>query len=79
MKVDGETRAAVIDLDRGRWTVVPGARLNLYAALAWSPTGRWLYLGGRGRRVLASRGGTERAIRLPIRTRGIVMSIASTP
>jgi hypothetical protein len=60
----------VIDLATRTWTVTPGARLGDYAALAWSPSGRWLYLGGRGDRVLASRGGTERAVRLPIRTRG---------
>jgi hypothetical protein len=68
-------------LVRGGWLVAAAAdRLASgdYAALAWSPSGRWLYLGGRGDRVLASRGGTERAVRLPIRTRGTVMSIASS-
>jgi WD40 repeat protein len=72
------SRVAVIDLQEGRWSVVPGARLAGYRATAWSPSGRWLYF-TRGNRVLASRDGVERARRLPIRTGGRVMSIASTP
>jgi hypothetical protein len=70
-------RVAVIDLEREAWTVVPGAPPNGYAAMAWSPSGRWLYFGGRGDRVLASRAGTERPVALPIRTGGTVMSIST--
>ena len=76
--VDGDARAAVIDLESATWTVTPATRLGDYAAVAWSPSGRWLYLGGRGDRVLASRGGTERAVPLPFRTGGTVMSITTT-
>jgi len=74
----GRERAAVVDLESGRWRLVPGGRLAGYGALAWSPSGRWLYF-SRGSRVLASRGGAEPAVRLPIRTGGSVMDIASTP
>jgi hypothetical protein len=78
--VDGRSRAAVLDLERGAWSIVPRARLGDYAALAWSPSGRWLYLADQRDRVLASRGGTERAIALPIHPGATVMSIAaSTP
>ena len=48
-------------------------------AAAWSPSGRWLYFTGRGNRLLASRDGVVRPVRLPVRTGGAVMSIASTP
>jgi hypothetical protein len=74
---DGGSRLGVIDLQRGAWSVVRGGRLGGYAAIAWSPSGRWLYFGGRGHRVLASRDGIERAVRLPIRPGGTVMSIAA--
>lgn len=76
----GRSRVAVIDLERGAWRFVRGGRLAGYKAIAWSPSGRWLYF-TRGERVLASRGGTEPAVRLPIRAGGTVMSIAvaSTP
>jgi hypothetical protein len=73
------SRVAVIDLERAAWRVVPGPRIARYGPLAWSPSGRWLYFAGRRHRLLASRGGVERARRLPIRTGGKVMSIASTP
>jgi len=72
------SRVAVIDLATGVWRVAPGARVAGYKAIAWSPSGRWLYF-TRGERLLASRGGIARARRLPIRTGGTVMSIASTP
>ena len=75
----GGSRVAVIDLARGRWTIVPGARIAGYKATAWSPSGRWLYFTGPGHRLLAARGGVERPLRLPVRPRGMVMSIASTP
>jgi hypothetical protein len=77
--VAGEPRFAVVDLARDEWRIVPGARPGSYSALAWSPSGRWLYLAARGGRLLASRGGTEPPRRLPIRTGGTVMSIVSTP
>jgi hypothetical protein len=71
-------RVAVIDLERGVWAIVPGSRTGGYKATAWSPSGRWLYFTGRGHGVRASRAGAGRAFRLPIRTGGTVMSIAST-
>ncbi len=75
----GGSRVAVIDVERGEWSVLRGARTGGYRATAWSPSGRWLYYTGRGHRLLASRGGVERPVRLPLRTGGQVMSIASTP
>ena len=69
-------RVAVVDLEAGRWRIVPGARIDGYMAAAWSPSGRWLYFTGRGNRLLASRAGVVRPVRLPVRTGGAVMSIA---
>jgi hypothetical protein len=76
---DGASRVAVVDLEQDSWSVVPGARIAGYRATAWSPSGRWLYFTGPRDRVLASRGGSERPVRLPVRTGGAVMAIASTP
>jgi hypothetical protein len=75
----GSARAGVVDLATGGWTVVPGARLAGYESIAWSPSGRWLYFTGTRHRVLAWRPGASRPVRLPIRTHGTVMSIATTP
>jgi hypothetical protein len=75
--VAGKPRFAVVDLTTGRWSVVPRARPGDYSALAWSPSGRWLYLATRNDRLLASRDGTGRPRTLPIRTGGTVMSIAT--
>jgi hypothetical protein len=74
------SRIGVIDLGTGAWRVVPGPRTAGYKAMAWSPSGRWLYFAGPADRLYAARDGAERAVRLPIRTGGTVMSIAaSTP
>jgi hypothetical protein len=73
------SRIGVIDLATGAWRVVPSARSAAYKAMAWSPSGRWLYFTGRRRRLYAARGGVERPVRLPVRTGGTVISIASTP
>ena len=75
--VGGKPRFAVVDLERDEWSIVPGARPGDYAALAWSPSGSWLYVAARDERLLASRGGTSRPIALPIDTGGTVMSIAT--
>ena len=69
-------RVAVVDLEAGRWRIIPGATIDGYMAAAWSPSGRWLYFTGRGNRLLASRDGVVRPVRLPVRTGGTVMSIA---
>jgi hypothetical protein len=70
-------RVAVVDLEHGEWRVVRGARTGGYMATAWSPSGRWLYFTGRGHGVHAARAGSGRAFRLPLRTGGAVMSIAT--
>jgi WD40-like Beta Propeller Repeat len=74
--VDGGQRVAVVDLASGRWTVVPGGALREYGAIAWSPSGRWLYF--TGRRLLGWRVGSPGAVRLPVDPGGTVMSIATT-
>jgi hypothetical protein len=76
VRARGRDRVAVIDLASGSWRLIPG-RLAGYRAVAWSPSGRWLYFTGPRDRLLAWSGG--RAVRLPIDTGGTVMSIASTP
>jgi hypothetical protein len=77
VELAGRPRFAVVDIERNAWRVVPGARPGDYAALAWSPSGDWLYVADRRERLLAVRGGTARPIPLPIRTGGAVMSIAT--
>jgi hypothetical protein len=73
----GRSRVAVLDLATSAWTVVAGGRLAGYRSMAWSPSGRWLYFTGGERRLLAWRVGAERAIRLPLRPGGTVMSVAT--
>jgi hypothetical protein len=77
--VAGKPRFAVVDVARNQWRIVPSARPGDYAAVAWSPSGRWLYMADGSDRLLAARDGTGRPRRLPIRTGGTVMTIASTP
>ena len=79
LRTDGADRVGVVDVTTQRWTLIPRATPGGYHAFAWSPSGRWLYLTGRGHRVLGWRIGARKAIRLPIRTRGIVASIATVP
>jgi hypothetical protein len=76
--VAGKPRFAVVDVARNDWSIVPRARPGIYAALAWSPSGRWLYLADKRERLLASRDGSGRPRTLPIDTGGTVMSIAAT-
>ena len=75
----GHSRVAVVDLETRDWRLVRGARLREYPALAWSPSGRWLYFTDGGRRLLAWRQGSPSAVPLPIRPRGSVVSIAAAP
>lgn len=72
------SRLATLDLPSGRWRLVPGGALSGYGAVAWSPSGQWLYFTGAGQRLWAWREGSDSSIRLPLRTGGIVMSIATT-
>jgi hypothetical protein len=75
----GHTRAAIVDLAMRRWTVVPGSTLGDYRALAWSPSGRWLYFANDDEQVRAWRPGSPRSIALPIHARATVMSIDAVP
>jgi hypothetical protein len=68
---------AVIDLTSGAWHVIP-RKLDGYHAIAWSPSGRWLYFTGSRHRLFGWRAGADRPVRLPIETGGTVMSIATT-
>jgi hypothetical protein len=77
VRTGGVDRVAVIDLTSGAWHVLP-RRLADYRAIAWSPSGRWLYFTGARHRVLGWRAGGGRPVRLPIRTGATVMSIATT-
>ena len=73
----GRQRAAIVDLAAGRWTLVPGGPMrNYYGAVAWSPTGRWLYFAGPDRGLYAWQPGAADAVRLPIDAHGTVLSIA---
>jgi hypothetical protein len=75
---EGGSRVGVLDIAARSWTVVPGGGLHGYEAMAWSPSGRWLYFTGRGRRLLAWRPGSGHAVRLPADPGGTVMSISTT-
>lgn len=73
----GASRVAIVNLADGGWTVVPGARVRSYGAIAWSPLGAWVYLTAGGDRILAWAPGMARATRVPVETGGSVMSIAT--
>ena len=77
--VGGRSRAAVVDVASGRWTLVPDGALSGYDTLAWSPSGRWLYFADADKGLRAWRVGAERAPLLPVRAGGTVMSIATAP
>jgi hypothetical protein len=76
---EGIWQVAVVDLETGRWNLVPRARLSGYRSIAWSLSGEWLYFTGRGSRILAWRQGSGRPLRLPVRPGGTVVSIATAP
>ncbi|MEA2330494.1 MAG: hypothetical protein QOH58_632 [Thermoleophilaceae bacterium] len=75
--VRGRDRVAVADVRTGRWILVPGGQLGGYRAIAWSPSGEWLYFTAGNERVLAWRFGARGSVQLPIRPGGTVMSIAT--
>ncbi|MBA3261604.1 MAG: PD40 domain-containing protein [Thermoleophilaceae bacterium] len=77
--VRGRTRMAVVDLRSGVWTLVPGGRLGGYNAIAWSPSGNWLYFTDSDERVRAWRLGAPSTVAVPIRPGGTVISIATAP
>ena len=79
VRVGGRSRAAVVDVASGRWTLVPGGALGGYDTIAWSPSGRWLYFTDSNKGLRAWRLGAERAVPLPVRTGGSVLSIATAP
>jgi WD40 repeat protein len=76
VSVRGSARVAIVDLQRGRWMLVPGARLGGYRAIAWSPASQWLYFTSVDRTVRGWRFGAARSVALPIEPGGTVMSIA---
>jgi len=72
------TRVAVVDLRSGAWTLVPGGKLGGYDAVAWSPSGRWLYFTESNRRLRGWQVGAPVAMPLPVQPDGTVMSIEVT-
>jgi hypothetical protein len=75
----GGQRLAVRDLGTGSRTMVPGGVLpDFYTPMAWSPSGEWLYFSGPKRRLFAWRPGSSAPVRLPVDTRGAVMSMVTT-
>lgn len=70
-------RAAAIDLATGRWSVIRGARLGGYQAMAWSPSGEWLVFTASERRLMAWHSGVQHPLELPTRPGGTVMSVAT--
>ena len=47
------------------------------AAIAWSPSGRWLVFTAGDRRLMAWRSPAEGAVELPVRVPGTIMSLAT--
>jgi sugar lactone lactonase YvrE len=76
--VDDRPGVAVVNLRTWRWTLVRGGRLGGSRAMAWSPSGRWLYFTDSDRGLLAWRPGAAQSVRLPIDAGGTVMSIATS-
>jgi hypothetical protein len=58
---------ALVDARTGTSSIVPGTSSRRYPELSWSASTGWLFIRGRGGRVLAYRPGMPRAIRLPFR------------
>ena len=79
LRTRGGVRAAVINLATGGWTVIWGAPLGGYQAMAWSPSGEWLVFTAAQRRLAAWRRGARHALELPTRPGGTVMSVATAP
>jgi hypothetical protein len=77
VSVRGCKGVAVVDVRAGRWTLVPDSRLGGYEAMAWSPSGRWLYFTAGDRRLSGWRLGAQHAVPLSIHPGGTVMSIAT--
>lgn len=73
------TRAAVIDLRTGEWSMVPGGSLSVYGAMAWSSTGDRLYLAIAGGELRAWLPRAPRTEHLPVDPGGTVMSISVAP
>jgi len=61
----GSDGVALIDVRTGSVDLIEGSRSGVYTALAWSPTGDWLFFTDGAGRVMAYRPGTARAISLP--------------
>jgi hypothetical protein len=78
LRTPAGTRAAVVDLIQHSWKTVPNGRLGGYQAMAWSPSGEWLYFTAGERRVLSWRRGAPRAVRIPMHAAEVVMSLATT-
>lgn len=66
---------ALVDRSTGQRRVLPGTRLGLYEAMAWSPSGRWVIYADERERVRAHRIADGIDIELPLRPRGKVMSL----
>jgi hypothetical protein len=76
--VGGRPRVAVVNLGTWRWTLVPGGRLGGPNALAWSPSGRWLYFTDGDEAVRGWHVGGERSAPLPVKAGGTILSLAAT-
>jgi hypothetical protein len=62
---------ALVDTRTGATKIVPGTHTGrAYPQLSWAASSGWLFIRGRGARILAYRPGAPRAAKLPIRLRG---------
>jgi hypothetical protein len=77
VRTGGGIRAAAVDLATGRWSVIRGAPLGGYQAMAWSPSGEWLVFTASQRRVMAWQSGAQHPLELATRPGGTVMSVAT--
>jgi hypothetical protein len=72
----GASRVALVDTVTRAVRLVPQARIGDYETFGWSRDGHWLYVATPGGRLLAYRPGSKRPLTLPVRLRGMVMSVA---
>jgi hypothetical protein len=72
----GATRIALVDTVTRSVRLVPDARIGDYETFGWTRDGRWLLVATPHGRLLAYRPGANHPLKLPVRLRGSVMSVA---
>ena len=69
-------RVALVDKRTGSLDLLP-VRVTERGALAWSPSGEWLYVAAPERRIVAYSLRARRALTVPVRLGGEVIDMAA--